>query len=86
MAGFYCLVQVMLVDDTASCGLSCFFYFFSDSAQITGDGISVKIRLPETDLGSRNNADPTGSCHCSGQPGQADSHTHASLDHGNIYM
>ena len=64
----------------------CFFYFFSDSAQITGDGISVKILLPETDLGSRNDADPTGSRHCSRQTGQADPHTHASLDHGNICM
>ena len=73
-------------DDTASCDPPCFFYFFSDSTQITGNGISVKIRLPETDLGSRNDADPTCRSHCSRQTGQADSHTHAPLDHGNICM
>ena len=58
----------------------CFFYFFSDSTQITGDGISVKIRLPETDLGSGNNADAASPRHGSCQRGQADANPHTALD------
>ena len=43
MAGFYCLVQVMLVDDTASCGIDDVSALFHGSHLFCGDHVSGLI-------------------------------------------
>ena len=67
-------------NDTFRRDLPCFFQFFANGTQICFHRCFQKLRILKTDLGSGDNADPSGFCHCACQGMQADTNSHTALD------